>query len=324
MNKKPVLGKGIESLLKANATASFIDSIKEEEAKKLSAAPHVNAALLEKTKEKKVEAAEADIYNSILTVDINKIVPNPAQPRKIFKEQEIEELASSIKVNVIIQPLVVADFKDGKFELIAGERRLRASKKAGLDKVPVIVKKVTDREKLVVAVIENVQRRDLNCIEEALAYFQLMQDFHLTQDDVAEKIGKDRSTIANFLRILKLPREVIDHLQKEKLTFGHAKILASLKDDEQIKKLANSCIEANLSVRELEDLIKKDPSVKPSKKAESESFGKIDHLRKKLEERTGFPFKINAKKNGSGIIQISYSSDAQFNDIYDYLMKAKH
>ncbi|MFN8369992.1 MAG: ParB/RepB/Spo0J family partition protein [Bacteriovoracaceae bacterium] len=324
MSKKPVLGKGIESLLKSNATASFIDSIKEEEAKKISAAPHITAALLEKTKEKKEAFPEGDIHSSVLTVDINKIVPNVAQPRKIFKEQEIEELASSIKINGIIQPLVVSDFKDGKFELIAGERRLRAAKKAGLDKVPVIVKKVTDREKLVIAVIENVQRRDLNCIEEALAYFQLMQDFHLTQDDVAEKIGKDRSTIANFLRILKLPREVIDHLQKEKISFGHAKILASLKDDEQIKKLANLCLEKNLSVRELEDLIKKDPSIKPVKKSENEFNGKLDHLRKKLEERTGFPFKINAKKNGSGIIQIRYGSDTEFNDIYDYLMKAKH
>src|SRR5690606_25917532 len=140
----------------------------------------------------------------------------------------------------------------------------RASRLAGLTKIPVIVKRATKKDILVMSIIENVQRSDLNCVEEALAYYQLMNEFELTQEEVAKKIGKERSTIANFLRILKLPKDVIVQIQKELLSFGHAKILAAVSDDETVKRLANEVIAKNLSVRELEELSKKNK--KESKK----------------------------------------------------------
>src|SRR5690554_3495072 len=166
-------------------------------------------------------------------LNVSQIVPNKDQPRKIFKDKEIAELAASIKENGIIQPLTVHE-EGGKVILIAGERRLRAAKLAGLEQVPVVFKKATKKDVIAMAIIENVQRSDLNCVEEALAYYQLMNEFELTQEEVAKKIGKERSTIANFLRILKLPREVIQYLQREELIFGHAKVLAALKDDEKL------------------------------------------------------------------------------------------
>lgn len=254
-----------------------------------------------------------------LLVDLSKIKANKEQPRKIFKDKEIMELAASIKENGIIQPLIVSHDEDGCFNLIAGERRLRASKLAGLDRVPVVVKRVTKKDVLVMAIIENVQRSDLNCVEEALAYYQLMNDFNLTQEEVAKKIGKERSTIANFLRILKLPREVLQYLQKEELSFGHAKLLAAVKDDEKIKRYAIEAIQNSLSVRELEKLIKSKKTTKP--KMNNPFFDeKIDNLKTKLEKKTGFHFDLKSKSNGAGLVSIKYNNEAEFNDIYEYLM----
>lgn len=268
------------------------------------------------------EAAKKDVptQSGPLVVDIAQIKANKEQPRKIFKDKEIMELASSIKENGVIQPLIVSmDDEAGVFHLIAGERRLRASKLAGLDKVPVVVKKVTKKDTLVMAIIENVQRSDLNCVEEALAYYQLMNEFNLTQEEVSRKIGKERSTIANFLRILKLPREVLQYLQKEELTFGHAKVLAAVKDDEKIKRYAIEAIQQELSVRELEKLIKSKKTIKP--KINNPFFDeKIDNLRSKLEKKTGFHFDLTSKPNGTGLVSIKFNNEAEFNDIYEYLM----
>ena len=255
-----------------------------------------------------------------MLVDVDKIVANKGQPRKIFKEKDLLELTESIKENGVIQPILVAE-KEGFFEIIAGERRYRASKLAGLTKVPVIVKRATKKDTLVMAIIENVQRADLNCVEEALAYFQLMNEFELTQEEVAKKIGKERSTVANFLRVLKLPKDVIVSLQKEMLSFGHAKVLVSLTDDESIKRLANEVIAKNLSVRELEDLAKK--VKKPTKGGDNNKFisEQYTQLKKKLEQKTGYHFDVKGKKNGAGEITIKFGNEAEFNDIFSYLMK---
>lgn len=297
--QKIQLGKGMAALLGNNPA--------------LQDAPTGPVAPIEPKKEVHIETQP-------MLVDVDKIAANKQQPRKIFKEKDLLELAESIKENGIIQPLVVVE-KDGMFEIVAGERRFRASKLAGLTKVPVIVKRATKKDILLMAIIENVQRADLNCVEEALAYFQLMNEFELTQEEVAKKIGKERSTIANFLRILKLPKEVIVALQKEQLSFGHAKVLVSISDDETIKRLSNEVITKGLSVRELEELAKK--SKKPVKKAENNKFiaEQYTQLRNKLESKTGYHFDVKSKKNGAGEIVIKFSNEAEFNDIFAYLMK---
>lgn len=296
---KLALGKGMGALLSNSSTASDISMDKK-------AGP--------------IEPTETVVRNEGPTlVPIEKIKANKDQPRKIFKDKELVELSNSIKENGIIQPITVSD-EDGHFSIIAGERRFRASKLAGLNEVPVIIKKVTKKDTLVMAIIENVQRSDLNCIEEGLAYYQLMNEFSLTQEEVAKKIGKERSTIANFLRILKLPREVIQQIQRDELSFGHAKILASLKDDESIKRFAREAVDNSYSVRELEKAIKakKKRPVENSNKFFDE---KLDALRSKLENKTGYHFDLKTKTNGSGIITIKYSNEAEFNDIFDYLTR---
>lgn len=299
---KPQLGKGMAALLGGNPSA-FADRT-----------PSETSAPLEAKKEIQIETRP-------MLVDIEKITANKAQPRKIFKEKELLELSESIKENGVIQPILVIE-KDGVFEIVAGERRFRASKLAGLSKVPVIVKRATKKDILVMSIIENVQRSDLNCVEEALAYFQLMNEFELTQEEVAKKIGKERSTVANFLRILKLPKEVIVSLQKDLLSFGHAKILVGINDDEAVKRLANEVIANGLSVRELEELAKK--TKKPTKKAGSDNkfiAEQYTQLKNKLEQKTGYHFNVKAKKNGAGEITIKFSNEAEFNDIFSYLMK---
>lgn len=296
-NSKIQLGKGMAALLGGNPTYN-------------EPAP---SAPIEARREIQIETQP-------MLVDVEKIMANKTQPRKIFKEKDLIELSESIKENGVIQPIIVVE-KDGMFEIVAGERRFRATKLAGLNKIPVIVKRATKKDILVMSIIENVQRSDLNCVEEALAYFQLMNEFELTQEEVAKKIGKERSTIANFLRILKLPKDVIVSLQKDMLSFGHAKVLVSLSDDEIIKRLANDVIANGLSVRELEELAKK--SKKPTKKPNNNKFlaEQYTQLRNKLEHKTGYHFDVKSKKNGGGEIVIKFSNEAEFNDIFGYLMK---
>ncbi|MBA2404209.1 MAG: ParB/RepB/Spo0J family partition protein [Bdellovibrionales bacterium] len=298
MQKKPIqLGKGMAALL-GNHPGGYTDR---------------ETAPIEPTQKLQVETQP-------MLVDVDKIVANKGQPRKIFKEKDLLELSESIKENGVIQPLLVHE-KDGVFEIIAGERRYRASKLAGLTKVPVIVKRTTKKDVLVMSIIENVQRSDLNCVEEALAYFQLMNEFELTQEEVAKKIGKERSTIANFLRILKLPKDVIISLQKELISFGHAKVLVSLNDDELTKRLVNEVIAKGLSVRELEELAKN--AKKKTKPTAPSKFitDQYTQLRNKLEQKTGYHFAVKGKKNGAGELVIKFSNEAEFNDIFKYLMK---
>lgn len=308
--QKPALGKGIASLLEANSTASeFLKDVGTPTSRN------------EKPKQATPEKVEGEAKSGVSMVPIEAITINPHQPRKIFKEKDLLDLTNSIKESGLIQPLVVTQADKGKFELIAGERRLRASKAAGLERVPVIFKKVTDREKLTLAIIENVQRSDLNCIEEALAYFQLIEDFNLTQEETAKKIGKDRSAIANHLRLLKLPREVVQLLQAEKLTFGHGKILAGISENEKALRLAREVVAQKLSVRELEKLAKKRPVAPSAPKSDLLMNERLNSLKDKLEKTTGFHFDINSGKAGSGVISIKYSNEAEFNDIFEYLVK---
>ena len=279
------------------------------------------AALFGKTPSfAKEETKEEENHEGTMLVEISEISPNPNQPRKTFKENELQELADSIKENGVLMPLLVTKLDKG-FELIAGERRLKASKMAGLAKVPVIIKRATEKEKKIMAIIENVQRSDLNCVEEGLAYFNLIDEYKLTQEEVAKKLGKERSTIANLLRILKLPREVIDFLQKEVLSLGHGKVLASEEDRDIVLRLANQVVAENLSVRELEKLLKKERRTKKPVTENETDKDNWDSIRQNLEQKTGFHFLLNAKKTGSGQVVIKFNNEAEFNDIYDYLLK---
>jgi ParB family chromosome partitioning protein len=298
MAKKVALGKGIASLIQDTPNEILKASLKD----------------LGSTK-----ANEEGFGENPALVAISEIKANPNQPRKIFKEKELKELSDSIKENGVIQPLVVLKAEKG-FELIAGERRLRAAKLEGLDKVPVVIKKVTDRERMVISIIENVQRSDLNCVEEALAYFQLMNEFELTQEEVGKRLGKERSTIANFIRILKLPRDVIELLQKEFLSFGHAKVLAAEKERERCIRLANQAVTENMSVRELEKLLKK-KELGLKKPQEKYFDAKLDQFKQKLEQKTGYHFDLKSKKAGKGEFVIKFTNEAEFNDIYEYLLK---
>lgn len=300
MAKKIALGKGIASLIQETPNEILSQSLKD----------------IDKAEGKK----ENEIDNSPCLIDINTIEPNSGQPRKIFKEKELDELSNSIKENGIIQPLLVSKADKG-FELIAGERRLRAAKKAGLEKVPAIIKRGTDKDKMVMSIIENVQRSDLNCVEEALAYYNLMDDFKLSQEEVAKKVGKERSTVANFLRILKLPRAVIELVQKDFLSFGHAKVLAGIGEREKSIRLAEMSVAEEWSVRELEKKVKSNPQAKAEPQRDTEYETKLDGLKDRLEKKTGFHFNIKGKRSGSGQIVLKYSNEAEFNDIFEYLMK---
>ena len=287
---KPALGRGMNALLKNNAVHN-----------------------------KKDKTAPIEPNTGVSLIPLSKIEPNKDQPRKVFKDKDLLELCNSIKQNGVIQPITV--YQEGsKFIIIAGERRYRASKLAGMETIPAIVKNVTKKDVLVMAIIENVQRSDLNCVEEGLAYYQLMNEYNLTQEEVAKRVGKDRSTIANFLRILKLPREVAMMLQREELSFGHAKVLAGLKDDEQIKRLARTAVEQKISVRELEKLSKKSYTAEKPKTSNKFFDEKVDSLRGKLEAKTGYHFDLKTKSNGSGTISIKFSNEAEFNDIFEYLI----
>lgn len=301
--KKTVLGKGMAALFQNNG---------------INVDTYVNSNSLDSGKR-----TNNDIGS--LMIPIEKIEINPSQPRKVFKEKEIEELAQSIRENGIIQPMIVSqNTENTNYTLIAGERRYRAAKIVGLEHVPVIVKRSNKKEQMIMSIIENVQRSDLNCVEEALAYYQLMEEFNLTQEEVAKKIGKERSTIANFLRILKLPKEVVMMLQKELLSFGHAKLLVSLKDDGDIIRLANIIVAKGYSVRDLENVIKNKGAQKASgpieptnSKSESERYF---IYQQKIERKTGVKTKIKAGKSGMGCVQLNYSNQEEFKKIYELLM----
>lgn len=197
---------------------------------------------------------EAENTGPSQEVDIELITANPYQPRKEFSDEKLTELSESIREHGVIQPLIVRQV-NGKYELIAGERRLRASKLAGLTKVPVVIREMSDETMMEVALVENLQREDLNPIEEAEAYRRLMNEFHLTQEEISKKVGKSRPAIANFLRLLNLPSEIRDDLARGTLTMGHARALLGLKTAEEQKHAWSKIQKQNLSVRETEELI---------------------------------------------------------------------
>ncbi|MBI3397911.1 MAG: ParB/RepB/Spo0J family partition protein [Deltaproteobacteria bacterium] len=246
--------------------------------------------------------------DNFILCPIGEISPSRVQPRKDFHEQQLQELADSIREKGVIEPLIVRRSENG-YELIAGERRWRASKLAGLKEVPVIVRDASEEESLELAIIENIQRADLNPIEEALAYKNLMEKFELSQDDVAKKVGRERATVANYLRLLKLAPEVKDELQKGTISMGHAKVLLSLDTHAVQRELCRKIIRKGLSVRATEDAVSH--SVKGGKKEKGFERNKTSHQLKSVEDelRTIFGTKILLKeKKGKGRLEIEFYS----------------
>ncbi len=239
--------------------------------------------------------------------DTDIILPNKYQPRNIFSENSINELAESIKKQGIIQPLIVKK-KDDKYELIAGERRLIAAKKAGFTKVPVIVKDISDSEHLILSIIENIQREDLNSIEVAYAYKRLIDEFSLTQEQVAETVGKSRSGVANLLRLLKLSDEIKNAVKNEILSMGHARALLSAENDVIQNRAFEIIIKKKLSVRETERLLKKLNKEAEDIKEKKEKIYYFKEIEDSLSDIFGSKVKI-FKKTKKGKIEIEFKND---------------
>ncbi len=266
----------------------------------------------------KPEAPHQPHGPGLLQVPIDRISPNPYQPRKTFNEVSIEELARSVREHGIVQPLVVMRSGD-RFKLIAGERRYRAAQKAGLQSVPVIIKDdIRQGDELEIALIENIQREDLNPIEEANAYHQLHEEFGLTQEEIAKRVGKERSTIANFLRLIKLPDSVKKLLASGQLSMGHARALLAVDSARKQEQLAERVVRRNLNVRQTEMLA----AEKPPKQAEKKETEK-DVFTRDAEERLTRTFRTKvdiARKRRGGVIHIRFSSEDDLIRIYDDLM----
>lgn len=235
------------------------------------------------------------------------IEPNKEQARKHFDDEALSELADSIAQHGVLQPLLVRPLIGGGYQLVAGERRWRASRIAGLTQVPVVIKELSDTEAAVISLIENLQREDLNPVEEALGLASLMKDFNLTQEEAAQKVGKSRSAIANSLRLLKLPEAVLDFVKENKISAGHAKTLASLSDEKLVVSIAEAVISKGLSVRETEKLVKNISNEKKKKKAAPKRATFFDEVELSLNNTLGRKAKV-VTKNGkeSGTLEISF------------------
>ena len=252
-----------------------------------------------------------------LELDIDQLRPNPFQPRVHMDDGRIEELARSIRSHGVIQPIVVRRTAEGGYEIVAGERRWRASQRAGLLKVPVVVREIPDDRLLAAALIENIQREDLNPIEEAQAYRRLADDLSLTQEQIAEAVGKDRSSIANYVRLLRLPHEVRESVAAGALSMGHARAILGMPDESAQLRVAREVVAKNLSVRETESLVSKSGQGAPAK-AEAP---KDVHTRA-AEERLRFALGTRTRivrKGAGGRIEIDFSSENELQRLFEYL-----
>lgn len=253
-------------------------------------------------------------------VDIDSIVPGPMQPRTTFDEASLESLADSIRTHGIVQPLLVRR-RDGGFELIAGERRWRAAKLAGISRVPVIVREVPDDNLLEIALIENIQRENLNPIEEAQAYKKLIETVGLTQESLASRVGRDRSYITNYLRLLRLPDDVQQLVKEGRLSTGHARTLLSLDQVDLQRRLARQILDGGLSVRATEQLVQKATEEKPAKRSAPQAVDpNIKAAETKLRRALGTQVKILQAADGRGRVEISFFNTQDLDRIYSLLM----
>ena len=255
--------------------------------------------------------------DELLEVDIDLIEPNPDQPRYHFNEDKLNELAQSIKVNGLVQPILLRRVSTGRYQIVAGERRWRAAQIAGLLKVNAVIRNIPDGKLLELALIENIQRQELNPIEEAHAYQKLIQTLGLTQEEVAQRVGKDRSSIANYLRLLKLPQEIQQMLIEDLLSMGHARALLGLDSEEEQLRLAREIVARKMSVRETEQAVKKVASVSPTRESSTrrQNDANIQAAELKMKRHLSTQVKIHLSQNG-GMIEVEFSSMSELDRIH--------
>ncbi len=264
-------------------------------------------------------ATEPGPGEKVVDLPIERLEPNPYQPRRLFDPDSLKALSDSIAEHGVLQPLVVRPV-DGGYQLIAGERRLRASQLAGLTSVPVVVRRATDQQALLLALLENLQREDLNPLEEAHAYHRLAGDFQLGQDEIARAVGRDRSTVANCLRLLKLPAELQKDLATGRLSAGHARALLSLENEAAMRAARDEIVGKGLSVRAAEALVKKMAATAPAPKAPTQEEVHLGSLAEDLRYRLGAPVEIK-RKGKKGAITIRFSSNKELERLLELLSR---
>lgn len=312
MAKHQGLGKGLVALMQE---ADLSEEISENGVQLKESATPVNLNL---------PAGISSDENGTLWVDPALLKPNPRQPRTYFDDEKLAELTESVRKEGILSPVIIEDANDGTFFIIAGERRTRAAKAAGLTKIPVQLRKYSEQRKLEVALIENIQRTDLNALEEAQAYYDLMELGNLTQDQVAERVGKNRSTVANCLRLLKLPEDIQKALVTDSISSGHARAILSLENDSDKRILFGKIIGQGLSVRQSENIAKEMKNGIPSAaktdfKLEPKKDPNLAALEQKLIERLGT--KVQLKGGFSkGTISINYFSSEDLDRIFNLIV----
>jgi len=260
--------------------------------------------------------------HALQLVPVNQIIPNRFQPRQLFEDSELQVLAESIKQNGILQPLLVRRTGDGIFELIAGERRFRAAKLVNVEAVPVIVRSSSDHESTILALVENIQRQNLNPMEEARSYTRLMSEYHLTQEALAAKVGKDRSSIANFTRLVSLPKETQKMIETGSLTLGHAKVILSIPGTARKVSFAQQIVRDRLSVRDAEKIAQKKFSSGKSGSTPKKALApKSDffQVEEELRQRLGTKVRIRSRRRG-GEIALAYYSQEDLTRIIDVLL----
>lgn len=262
---------------------------------------------------KQVKTEQPTSLASISDIPVEKIIANPFQPRTTFDESQLAELADSIKSMGVIQPITVRETKEGKYQIISGERRFRASQLAGLKIIPAYIRKANDQEMLEMAIVENIQRSDLNAIETALGFYRLIEECNLTQEEMADRVGKKRSTVTNYLRLLKLPAEIQLAIKADKISMGHARALLAIDNRKTQLSICNQIIEKGLSVREVESKIQKMSEVKPKKNFDTSSD--LDESYLKVVEIFGKYAKNNVSikrtEKGESSVTIKFKEDKE-------------
>ena len=304
------LGRGLDALF-----GDVEISPKAENSAKKTAKPEKKAKSSKQATEEKADPEEGR-ENKVLYIDINSIKPNESQPRKSFDEEKLEELAASIEEHGLIQPVVLREVKNG-YEIVAGERRWRAARIIGLKEIPCILKDLTDEENMLLAIIENMQREDLNPIEEAEGLKKMIDVYGLTQEKVSKSVGKSRPYITNSLRLLKLPETVRQMTAEGKLSTGHARALVSIKDQKLQIKMAQKAVDEDLSVRQMEALARETKPMPKKRKAERKN---ADVIRVEDDLKNALGTRVNLNRKGKkGKIEIEFYSDEELERLIDLL-----